>query len=206
MNKVKVMISGTEYSMVSEKDEAHMLSISKYVNSEMGRIEEGMTRLAVKDIAILTCINIADQLFDCGYENELYAKDVKELEGKIELMSKEIDNNGQEVRIEYNSLKKNHENLKSKHEEEKNKVITLNQELEEYKKQLELLSSEKEQLQKEIDDNQKFVDEQKAITSEYEQKARHAEQLSSKFQNDNYKMQLEKVALEEKIKELKSTD
>ncbi len=206
MNKVKVMISGTEYSMVSEKDEAHMLSISKYVNSEMSRIEEGMTRLAVKDIAVLTCINIADQLFDCGYENELYAKDVKELEDKISLMSKELENNGQEVRTEYNNLKRDHENLKSKYEQEKNKFLSLNEEIENYKNQLELLNNEKKELQKQIDDNQKFVDEQKAITSEYEQKARHAEQLSSKFQNDNYKMQLEKVALEEKIKELKSTD
>ena len=49
------------------------------------------------------------------------------------------------------------------------------------------------------------VDELKDLTNIAEEKARVAEQMSSKFQNDAYRVQLEKIEIENELKFYKAT-
>ena len=58
---------------------------------------------------------------------------------------------------------------------------------------------------KEIEEYKVENDELKDLTNIAEEKARIAEQMSSKFQNDAYRVQLEKIEIENELKLYKAT-
>ena len=70
MNKVIVKINGSEYPMVGEKSEQHMLNVARYVDEEIKRISEANPKLSTSVLAILSAVNIANELFECGEEND----------------------------------------------------------------------------------------------------------------------------------------
>ena len=64
MNKVIVKINGSEYPMVGEKSEQHMLNVARYVDEEIKRISEANPKLSTSVLAILSAVNIANELYD----------------------------------------------------------------------------------------------------------------------------------------------
>ena len=84
MNRVIVTINGSDYPMVSEKSEAYMIKVAKYVDEEMSNLSQKNTRLSLSNVAVLTALNIADGFFEVGYENEELLKKKKTLKKEIE--------------------------------------------------------------------------------------------------------------------------
>ena len=95
---------------------------------------------------------------------------------------------------------------KAKEEEDlKTKIDELNKLIEEQKSKIFKLESDIQSKDKQIEEYKVEVNELKDLTKIAEEKARVAEQMSSKFQNDAYRVQLEKIGIENELKFYKAT-
>lgn len=186
MNKVMVRINGAEYPMVGEKSERHMLSVASYVDKEMAKSMEKNPKLSSAVAAILTALNIADVFFECSDANDELIKENEELK-------KKVGSTDGELKLEIRKLELA---LQSKEEQIKN-----------YEEEMEALTKELEEVKKNInnvDDYKSEIEELKKQVSISEEKATIAEKMSSKFQNDAYRVQLEKIELENEVKFLRA--
>ncbi len=61
-NKVLVTIGGEEYPLVADESAAYMQRVGAYVSDKMDEVIAG-SRVGRFDAAILTALNIADELF-----------------------------------------------------------------------------------------------------------------------------------------------
>lgn len=73
-NIVKVNIFGTEYPIKGDSDAEYIQDVASYVNTKMIEIEKSLTVKSSLKVAILTAMNIADELY-------------KEREGKNKFLS-----------------------------------------------------------------------------------------------------------------------
>ncbi|NLZ38448.1 MAG: cell division protein ZapA [Firmicutes bacterium] len=81
-NRVNVTIYGENYRMCSSSSPEYMLRLAKYVDEKMGQIAQTYNHLGLNRIAVLTAVNLADELFRARREirelqNQLYRKNVK---------------------------------------------------------------------------------------------------------------------------------
>lgn len=198
INKVIVTINGSDYPMVGEKSEKHMLNVARYVDEEMRKITNVNPKLSTSDAAILSAINITDVFFECCEENEELVKENEEL-------SKKVGTGEEEIKLEMRKLELSLQG-KAKSEEDLNeKIKELSKLIEEQKSKISNLEASVESKDKEIESYKTQNNELKALAESAEEKAKIAEQLSSKFQNDAYRVQLEKIEIENELKYFKAT-
>ena len=183
MNKVIVKINGSEYPMVGEKSEQHMLNVARYVDEEIKRISEANPKLSTSVLAILSAVNIANELFECGEENDKLSKENEEL-------NKKVGTGEEELKLEMKKLQLSLQGKAKEEEDLKTKIDELNKLIEEQKSKIFKLESDIQSKEYKVE-----VNELKDLTKIAEEKARVAEQMSSKFQNDAYRVQLEKIEL-----------
>ena len=64
MDKIKttVRIGGKEYTMTGSDSEEYIHRVAIYVDRKMSQIEESNNNLSTTMLAVLTCLNIADEL------------------------------------------------------------------------------------------------------------------------------------------------
>ncbi len=62
-NRVNVRIYGEEYTMKGSASPEYMKRLAQYVDEKMGQVSKANSRLGVNKIAVLTAINMADELF-----------------------------------------------------------------------------------------------------------------------------------------------
>jgi cell division protein ZapA len=62
IRRVKVKIGGTEYTLRGTENEQTLLEIAKLVDSVMQTVSEANPNLDPKRIAVLTALNIAEEL------------------------------------------------------------------------------------------------------------------------------------------------
>ena len=62
-NVVSVKIFGQEYSIASDKPREYIMKVADYVDSKMNEIGGG-TYQSTSSVAVLTAINLADELFN----------------------------------------------------------------------------------------------------------------------------------------------
>ena len=191
MNKVIVKINGSEYPMVGEKSEQHMLNVARYVDEEIKRISEANPKLSTSVLAILSAVNIANELFECGEENDKLSKENEEL-------NKKVGTGEEELKLEMKKLQLSLQGKAKEEEDLKTKIDELNKLIEEQE-------SDIQSKDKQIEEYKVEVNELKDLTKIAEEKARVAEQMSSKFQNDAYRVQLEKIEIENELKFYKAT-
>ena len=192
-----VKINGNEYPMVGEKSEKHMISVASYVDREMAKVTEANPRLSASMAAILSAINIADIFFECSKENEEMFKENEELKRKV-------GNSDEELKLEMRKLQISLQH-KAKEEEDYNvQIEELNKLIEQQKSQIEELENTIESSKGEIESYKVQIEELKTEFTAAEEKAEIAEKMSSKFQNDAYKVQLQKIELENEVKYLRS--
>ena len=60
---VRVKIYGTEYPIQAEADPAYIQKIAQYVDERMHEIPGDSTKQSLVGVAILTALNIADELY-----------------------------------------------------------------------------------------------------------------------------------------------
>lgn len=198
MNKVIVKINGSEYPMVGPKSEEHMLRVAKYVDQEIRKITTANPKLSTSSASILSAINIADVFFECCDENEELLKENEEL-------NKKVGTGEEELKLEMKKLELSLQGKAKSEEDLKRKIDELNKLIEEQKSKISKLENDIQSKDKQIKEYQVEVDELKDLTKIAEEKARVAEQMSSKFQNDAYRVQLEKIEIENELKFFKAT-
>lgn len=197
MNKVIVKINGSEYPMVGPKSEEHMLRVARYVDQEIRKITTANPKLSTSSASILSAINIADVFFECCDENEELLKENEEL-------NKKVGTGEEELKLEMKKLEVSLQGKAKSEEDLKTKIDELNKLIEEQKSKISKLENDIQSKDKQIKEYKVEVDELEDLTKIAEEKARVAEQMSSKFQNDAYRVQLEKIEIENELKFFKA--
>ncbi len=97
-NKVTVKINGQEYSVVGAEPKEYLLKVSSFVDDKMEDIAKANTKLSTSMMAVLTCINIADQyiktkdsLDEKEKEIQQPQQEIMELEKHIETLHSELN-------------------------------------------------------------------------------------------------------------------
>ena len=75
-NHVAVTICGDEYTRVAEESAAYMQKVGSYVNGKMAEVLES-ARVGRMDAAVLTAVNIADELFKAQSAAEQLRSQIK---------------------------------------------------------------------------------------------------------------------------------
>ena len=68
MNTVTVKINGVEYNLRGKEDEKYLFDVAEYVDSKIREISSNNKKLSISSVAVLTAVNIADELFKCDLE------------------------------------------------------------------------------------------------------------------------------------------
>ncbi|MFD3156125.1 cell division protein ZapA [Haloimpatiens sp. FM7330] len=111
MNVITININGFEYNLKGEECEEYLHKVAGYVDKKMKNLMDNNKKLSVCDSAILTALNIADDMF------KFYMKQ-DELLAKV----KEYDKNESHLKEQVDYLKKQIKNLEQYNEELKNKL------------------------------------------------------------------------------------
>lgn len=78
---VKVTIYGREYEIKGNQDEEYIHKLADYVDSTMRNIAEKTQTLAFDRIAILTALNIADEMYR---QRRLFEENITRLEQELQ--------------------------------------------------------------------------------------------------------------------------
>lgn len=75
---VRVQIFGSEYQIASHKDAEHTREVARYIDRRMREVANSLSLRSVSKIAVLTAVNLADELFkvqDEGQQMEELARE-----------------------------------------------------------------------------------------------------------------------------------
>lgn len=158
MNVVTVVINGIEYNLKGEEQEEYLHRIASYVDKKVKNVLEINNKLSTSSAAILSAVNVADDMFKIKEQNKKLEKESHEFK-KIQDMYEE----------KVNSLKN-----QLTHMEEYNKQ--LQQQLKDYdngeysKDKVEERDKQIAELKKKIQETdkskQRYVDENTAVKSQ----------------------------------------
>ncbi|QZY56329.1 cell division protein ZapA [Crassaminicella profunda] len=184
-NKVIVRIYGQEYTMVGNESKEYMQRVANFVDEKMIDIARNSKKLSTAMIAVLTCLNIADEYYKINQEiekvKEEAIKPLQELEEtRSQLTAALADFETKEM--EYKRI------IEQLGEEKKNNIKNgeceiLKKEIEDLKENLNLkdqeikkVKNENEELQNKVFDSQiKYVQARKeldAFIENFDEKSR----------------------------------
>lgn len=212
MNTVTVKINGMEYNLKGKENQEYLLGLAGYVDGKLREIMNKNSKLSSTAVAVLTCLNIGDELSKCDKEAAELIEKVKVLEGNDLKSIKRIEEVTEKAKKflsskdeEINSLK---ETIKAMEEqvigmnELNEKVKLLTNELKEIdilKSEIENLNIENEMFKEELNIKEVECEEYKESTIKLRNEIREvkettAEELRNELNNNN--------VLKNKIKEL----
>ena len=87
-NSIKVNIMGAEYALKSDADPQYIEELASYIDQKMKRLGEGLPVKSQLKIAVLTAINLGDELFRL---KQKYENLVKEIESASEEITENLD-------------------------------------------------------------------------------------------------------------------
>ncbi len=88
-NKVELRIAGKDYTIVGTEPEEYIQRIGHYIDRKMVEIMRASNKLSTSLAAVLTAINVADDLFK-SHENEMnLKKELKRIQEQLESMREE---------------------------------------------------------------------------------------------------------------------
>jgi len=97
-NRVVVRILGQEYKLVSDEPQEYMQQVANYVDGKMMEIAEGNKKLTTAMIAVLTCLNIADEYYKLNEDKadieknlQFPSHDLETLHQRLKGVSEELD-------------------------------------------------------------------------------------------------------------------
>lgn len=76
-NHVAVTICGEEYTLVAEESASYMQRVGAYVNDKMAEVLDS-SKVGRTDAAVLTAVNITDELFKAQAEADQLRRQIKE--------------------------------------------------------------------------------------------------------------------------------
>jgi cell division protein ZapA len=146
MNVINVNINGMEYNLKGEENEEYLHKVARHVDKKLKNIMQGNPKLSVSSAAVLTALNVADDMFKCDAAYE-------ELSGEMDKLSAVEKKLQQEIE----SLKKQQKYLEDYNAELQLKLKNLNNE------DVEKLKSELEQLQT---NSKKYLEQRNILKAE----------------------------------------
>ena len=156
MNVVTVFINGIEYNLKGDEQEEYLHKVASYVDKKVKNILENNSKLSTSSAAILSALNVADDMLKVKDQNADLLKQVGELK-KVEKVYED----------QLNSLKKQLKYTEELNEELKEKLKKIQNSGQEKDKQIEKLQEEieiiKETTQKYVKENTKIVEENKEL-------------------------------------------
>ena len=92
-NKIEVLIGGKVYTLVGIESDEYMQRIALYIDKKMNEIRKTdlSKKLSTNAIAILTSINVADDLFKANQECKIKSNDIAEYKTRIKELSEELE-------------------------------------------------------------------------------------------------------------------
>ena len=76
-NRVSVTICGQDYTLVAEETATYMQKVGSYVNEKMAEVLAG-SKAGRTDSAVLTAVNITDELFKAQAASEALRSQIKQ--------------------------------------------------------------------------------------------------------------------------------
>ena len=144
MNTVTVIINDVEYNLRGKEDEKYLLDVAAYVDTKIKEISGTNKKLSTSSAAVLTAVNIADELFKCDLEIGDITKKKNSLEERHLTLKERL----RELKIEID------ETTKARTAEVESLKSTISQ-LEETVKEFEKIKSLNLKLSKKIDEKTK---------------------------------------------------
>ncbi|MBC2580279.1 cell division protein ZapA [Clostridium sp. DJ247] len=144
MNRVTVKINGIEYNLKGEEHEEYLHKVAGYVDKKVKNILDNNTMLSTSSAAILSAVNIVDDMFKKQIQFEETLKKVEQLEKRQAIYEEQIESLKNQLKHmeAYNSelqekLKNNIniQELQKKEEETKNllnQMVAMKDEAERY--------------------------------------------------------------------------
>lgn len=90
MEKIRttVRVAGKEYTLVGQDSEEHIRRVAVYVDRKMEELSLS-SRLPAQTVAVLTAVNIADDLLKSQDENTHLRKELMQIQEKLQQMRTE---------------------------------------------------------------------------------------------------------------------
>ncbi len=99
MDKIKttVRIGGKEYTMTGSDSEEYIHRVAIYVDRKMSQIEESNNNLSTTMLAVLTCLNIADELLKLREETGDMRQQLENARRQVEALTRQQEANATEM-------------------------------------------------------------------------------------------------------------
>ena len=181
--KVNVSIYGHDYTIIGEKSPEYIGRVAAHVDSRMNEIAEGMKGGPVSKLAVLSAINITDEMFDLQEK-------IAELERTNEKMENEIQH--------YVQL----------WEDAKRSLVSYK---EDSQSEIQNLTQQKDEMVNLLNEKDKEIDELKRNREKVEQDAQKgsaevvqaANKKYKELENNYFDLQMEDIQLKSEIEKLK---
>lgn len=186
MNMVTVRVNGIEYNLKGDEKEEYLHKVASYVDKKMKRIMENNPKLSTSAAAVLTALNVTDEIYKCDDYIEKLEKSNDDLEKKEATYKETIE-----------SLKKQLKHMESYNQELKHKVNII--------KSQEKSDGYKEKYQKLNEEYDIVQEEAKKIKQESEKLKQDNKELRFNLQTSKYKIiELEKKFFDNQIDYVKT--
>src|SRR5690348_10737226 len=90
MNIVTVKINCVEYNLKGEEQEEYLHKVAGYVDKKVKNILENNTKLSTSSAAILSAVNIVDDMFKKQREYENFLEKVEQIQRKQKSYEEEV--------------------------------------------------------------------------------------------------------------------
>ena len=109
--KIGVSIFGTEYVMVSEKSDEYIYTLAHKVDASMKDIAKSNSRYNATMVAVLTALNLADDLYKSQEEHFEVSEKLESIQGEMQRPFEELN----ELRQELEAIKEQYTKMQSEY-------------------------------------------------------------------------------------------
>ena len=156
-NKVLIKINGQEYPIVGSEPKDYLLKVGNYVDEKMEKVRGANQRLSTSMIAVLTSINMADELLKLEEKLEKaqgkYEEPLQELQ-KMKSKCKSLESALNNLEEENRELKRNNGNLGKFKEKYETETLELKEEVKNRKEESDKAEVIINELQNKLFENQ----------------------------------------------------
>ncbi len=195
-SKVTVKIYGHEYTIAGGSSGEQVLSVSGYVDTMMTQLSKGMSSMPVSSLAVLTALNIANELFSAKEQ-------ISEMETEIISLKNDADHYIQlweDAKASFKQYKEDAQNSIEQLQELQRIFNMKNVELNKAKEALEDITARYEEtkvmLEEEKTNNR---DSQQAVMADADETLKKYKELENSF----FDIQMENIQLKNELDNLK---
>lgn len=104
-NIIKVTIYGTEYPIKGDSDVQYIQKVAKYVDEKMYEVDRNTSSKSTLKVAILTALNIADELFREKADKDVLIRQFEDRISKLSSLITSIEDQGESKNLSDTEIK-----------------------------------------------------------------------------------------------------